>query len=267
MYRILITGAAGGIGRTLRHSLAGGYPVLRLLDIAPLGAAGKAEEHVTADITDMQAMEQACHEVDCVVHLAGVPVEQSWETVHPANVVGCYTMFEAARRAGVRRFVFASSNHAVGFHRKERALDTASLPRPDGYYGVTKVLGEALGRLYADKFGLEVACLRIGSFRERPEDRRQLSTWISPADMVHLVRCCIDAKHFHFVIAYGVSANTRSNWNNAGAAVLGYRPRDNAEQFVNEIMSQQEADDPVAGLFHGGPYCSIDYSGNLKEID
>src|SRR5574340_357765 len=113
MHRILVTGAAGGIGRTLRQGFAGGYPILRLLDIAPLGAVGKGEEHVTADITDMEAMEQACHEVDCVVHLAGVPVEQPWETVYPANVVGCYTMFEAARKAGVRRFVFASSNHAA----------------------------------------------------------------------------------------------------------------------------------------------------------
>lgn len=267
MHRILITGAAGGIGRTLRQGLAGSYPVMRLLDIAPLGALGKAEEHVIADVTDMQAMEQACRGVDCVVHLAGIPIEQPWDKVYPANIFGCYTVFEAARRASVRRFIFASSNHAVGFHRKEKTLTVDSLPRPDGYYGVTKVFGEALGRLYADKFGLEVACLRIGSFRERPEGRRQLSTWISPADMVRLTRCCIDAKHFHFVIAYGVSANTRANWDNAGAAVLGYRPQDNAEAFVDEIMSQIEPDDPVAGQFHGGPYCPIDFSGNTGEID
>jgi uronate dehydrogenase len=267
MHRILITGAAGGIGRTLRRGLAGAYPVLRLLDIAPLGAVGAGEEHVIADITDMAAMEDACREVDCLVHLAGVPVEQPWATVHPVNTVGCYTVFEAARRAGVRRFVFASSNHAVGFYRREKALDIDSLPRPDGYYGVTKVFGEALGRLYADKFGLEVACLRIGSFRERPEDRRQLSTWISPADMVRLVRCCIDAGDFHFVVAYGVSANTRSNWDNAGAAVIGYRPQDNAERFADEIMARKEADDPVAGRFHGGPYCAMDFAGNLDEID
>lgn len=267
MHRILITGAAGAIGRTLRSGLAGCYPVLRLLDIAPLGEVRCGEELVTADVNDLQAMIQACRDVDCVVHLAGVPVEAPWEKIHPANIIGCYTMFEAARQAGVRRFIFASSNHAVGFHRKEKMLYAHSLPRPDGYYGVTKVFGEALGRLYADKFGLEVACLRIGSFRERPEGRRQLSTWISPADMVRLVRCCIAAKHFHFVIAYGVSANKRSNWNNAGAAVLGYQPRDNAEKFVDEITSQQEADDPVAGQFHGGPYCSIDFLGRLNEID
>jgi uronate dehydrogenase len=263
----LITGAAGGIGRTLRHGLAGVYPALRLSDIAPLGAPGKGEEIVIADVGDMKAMEQACRDVDCIVHLAGVPVEQPWDTVYPANIFGCYTVFEAARRAGVRRFIFASSNHAVGFHRNEKTLDSASLPRPDGYYGVTKVFGEALGRLYADKFGLEVACLRIGSFRERPEGRRQLATWISPADMVRLARCCIDAEHFHFVIAYGVSANTRSTWDNSGAAVLDYQPKDNAEQFAAEILSQQEAADPVAGQFHGGPYCAVDFSGTLDEID
>jgi uronate dehydrogenase len=267
MHRILITGAAGGIGRTLRHGLAGCYPVLRLLDIAPLGIVGDSEEHVTADITDMEAMVRACQDVDCVVHLAGIPEEAPWEQIHPTNIVGCYTMFEAARRAGVRRFIFASSNHAVGYHRVERTLDASSLARPDGYYGTSKVFGEALGRLYADKFGIEVACLRIGSFRKRPENRRQLSTWISHADMVRLVSCSIDATHFHFVVAYGVSANKRSNWNNAGATILGYVPADNAEQFADEITSQKEIDDPVAVHFHGGPFCSIDFSGDLNEID
>ena len=138
--------------------------------------------------------------IDCVVHLAGMPVEAAWEKVLPLNIEGCYNVFEAARRAGVKRIIFASSNHAVGFHRRERFIDTNVVPRPDTRYGVSKVFGEALGRLYADKYGLSVACLRIGSFLtpDRPTEARQLLTWISHRDMVQLVRRCIDYPDLSF---------------------------------------------------------------------
>ena len=118
-------------------------------------------------------MEQATAGIDCVVHLAGQSTEAEWEKVLPLNIEGCYNVFEAARRSGVKRIVFASSNHAVGFHRRERFIDDTVLPRPDTRYGVSKVFGEALGRLYADKYGLSVACLRIGTFvNARPAEGR-----------------------------------------------------------------------------------------------
>src|SRR5271170_4237270 len=176
MKRILITGAAGQIGKALRQGLRGSYPLIRLLDVAPLGAAEKGEEVLTADIRDPAAIETATAGIDCVVHLAGQATEAPWEKVLPLNIEGCYNVFEAARRNGVKRIVFASSNHAIGFHRRERFIDNRVAPRPDSRYGVSKVFGEALGRLYADKHGLSVACLRIGAFRrlDRPVDARQL---------------------------------------------------------------------------------------------
>jgi nucleoside-diphosphate-sugar epimerase len=158
MKRILMTGAAGKIGSVLRKELRGFYPLIRLLDIAPLGAADDGEELYTADIRDAAALATAMVGIDCVVHLAGMSVEARWEQVLPLNIEGCYNVFEVARLGGVKRMVFASSNHAVGFHRRERFIDTNVVPRPDTRYGVSKVFGEALGRLYADKYGLSVAC-------------------------------------------------------------------------------------------------------------
>src|SRR5271169_505910 len=154
MKRLLITGAAGKIGDALRKGLRGTYSLIRLADIAPFGAADSGEEVYATDIRDIAALDKAMAGIDCVVHLAGVPEEAEWDTVLSLNIEGCFNVFESARRQGVRRIVFASSNHAVGFHRRERFIDNTVSPRPDSRYGVSKVFGEALGRLYADKYGL-----------------------------------------------------------------------------------------------------------------
>ena len=127
MKRILITGAAGQIGVALRKGLRGSYPLVRLLDVAPLGKAEGKEEVITADIRDNAAMEKAMEGIDCVVHLAGASVESPWDKVLPLNIGGCYNTFEAARRQGVKRVIFASSNHAIGFHRRERFIDNTCL--------------------------------------------------------------------------------------------------------------------------------------------
>ncbi len=267
--RILITGAAGQIGIALRQGLRGAYPLIRLLDIAPLSAAAKGEDILTADIRDLAAMEKATAGIDCVVHLAGQATEAEWEKVLPLNIEGCYNVFEAARRNGVKRVVFASSNHAVGFHRRERFIDTAVLPRPDTRYGVSKVFGEALGRLYADKYGLSVACMRIGSFvtPDRPTDARQLLTWISHRDMAQLVRRCIDHPSYHFVVVYGVSNNLRSRWDNTNAKFLGYRPEDDSEKFAAEILAQGKKENEIAAQFHGGFYIPMEFVGDPSSID
>ncbi len=267
MKRILITGAGGGIGRALRAGLHGRYPLLRLLDVTPQEAARAGEELLSADITGLGAMRAALEDVDCVVHLAGVPRENTWEAILPNNIVGTYNVFEAARLQRVKRVIFASSNHAVGYHRASRKIDTDVLPRPDSRYGVSKVFGEALGRMYADKYGLNVACLRIGSFREKPQDARQLSTWISPRDTVQLVRRCIDAPAYHYLIVYGVSANTRSRWINPNADFLGYQPQDNAEDFAAVLVGKTAPAGDPATEFHGGPFCAMEFTGDISKID
>lgn len=268
MKRILITGAAGRIGDTLRKGLRGHYSLLRLLDVAPLGEAETGEELCQTDIRDIAALDTAMTDIDCVVHLAGVPVEAPWEKVLPLNIEGCYNVFEAARRQGVKRVIFASSNHAVGFHRRERFIDNTVVPRPDTRYGVSKVFGEALGRLYADKYGLSVACLRIGSFvPDQPREARQLLTWISHRDMVQLTRRCIDHPAYHFVTVYGVSNNLRSRWDNTNVKFLGYRPVDDSEAFAAEILARGEKEDEVAAQFHGGFFCPMEFAGDPSLID
>ena len=203
------------------------------------------------------------------MHLAGVPEEAAWDQVLPLNIEGCYNVFEAARRCGVKRVIFASSNHAVGFHRRERFIDNTVDPRPDSRYGVSKVFGEALGRLYADKYGLSVACLRIGTFRtpDRPVDARQLLTWISHRDMVQLVRRCIDYPNYHFVTVYGVSNNLRSRWDNTNVKFLGYRPEDDSEIFAAEILALGVKENEIAAQFHGAHYCPMEFTGDPSQID
>lgn len=267
--RVLITGAAGNIGRTLRVHLKGRYALLRLTDIAPQEDAGPGEEVAGVDIGDMAALENSMRGIDCVIHLAGVPEEAPWDKVLPLNIEGCYNVFEAARRAGVRRVVFASSNHAVGFHRRETFIDTRVEPRPDGRYGVSKVFGEAVGRLYADKYGLSVACLRIGSFRpdNRPSESRHLLTWISHRDMAQLAIRCVEHPGYHFAVVYGVSNNLRNRWDNTPAKFLGYRPQDNAEDFAAQVLATSPPEDPIAAQFHGGMYCPIEFVGDTSRID
>jgi uronate dehydrogenase len=276
--RILITGAAGAIGTALRHGLRGRFPLLRLSDVAPLGEAAEGEEVVPADLGDPLAIGRACEGCDAVVHLGGTPVEAPWEGIHANNIVGAYNLFEAARQQGVKRVVFASSNHVIGFHRRRRPLDGDAALRPDSRYGVSKVFGEALGRLYADKHGLEVVCLRIGSFRLQPTDVRMLSTWISPRDMVDLARAALEAQDVHFEVVYGLSANSRAIWDLTGAERLGYRPQDNAEAYATAILSAPgrtgEGPVPPAStepeneqLFHGGSFCTMEFSGDPSRID
>jgi uronate dehydrogenase len=265
--RILITGAAGEIGSTLRAGLSGAYEHLRLSDIRPLGQAGSREETVQADLTDYAAVAALMKDIDCVVHLGGVPREAPWEAILPNNIAATYNVFEAARANGVRRIVFASSNHTIGYYRVSNEIGVEEPMRPDSRYGVSKVFGEAVGRLYADKHGLSVACLRIGSFRQQPGDFRQLSTWVSPRDTVQLVRRCIDAEPFHFLVLYGVSANTRARWKNPNAALIGYRPEDNAEAHASRFPAPHGDGTDPAVEFHGGPFCSLEFDGDIGRIE
>lgn len=267
MNRILITGAAGLIGDTLRKGLRGRYALMRLSDIAPLDPARDGEEIAQADLADLAAVESAMRGIDCVVHLGAIPGEDTWDKILPANVVGTWNVFEAARRQGVRRVVYASSHHAVGFYRRDRDIDQTVVPRPDGIYGVSKVFGEATGRLFADKHGLSVACLRIGAFRDKPTDRRLLYVWLSPRDAVQLVGCCIDAPDYHFITVYGISDNARSRYRNVGVEFLGYRPQDKAEDYAADIMRAPDTEDAISRQFHGGMYTPMGFDGDLTRIE
>ncbi len=264
--RVLLTGAAGGIGRCVHRALAGRYRLLRLADRVPVEPLHPDDDVRVGDLRDPAVAAAAVDGIDCLVHLAGIPKENTWDEILPNNVLATVALFEAARVAGVRRFVFASSNHAVGYHEASRDLGIDVLPRPDSRYGVSKVFGEALCRMYADKYAVDACCLRIGSFRERPEDARQLSTWIGHEDMASLVRCAIEAPPYGFALVYGVSANTRAKWHSPDAARIGWQPVQDAERWAGELESVAVGEPGSPALrFHGGGFCAQEYVARAAD--
>jgi uronate dehydrogenase len=267
MERVLITGAAGGIGRSLRLLLRGVYPAIRVSDRAPIADLAPGETDVAADLADLAAVEKAVAGVEGVIHLGGISGEDAWQPILQSNIVGTYNLFEAARRHGVRRVVFASSNHAVGFYRRRRRIGTEALLRPDSRYGVSKAFGEALGALYADKYGLKVLAIRIGNFGELPIDKRRLSIWIHPEDLLQLVRIGLEHPGLRHEVVYGASDNERSWWDNATAFRLGYRPRHRSEDHRDRALAAQAKlpPDPIGDLFHGGTFCSMEFTGDAEH--
>lgn len=217
---VLLTGSEGRIGRSLSQLLPSLGWSLRTFDRAP-GA------DVTGELTDPAALDAACAGVEAVVHLAGQPTEAPWPAVRESNIDGLYELFEAARRAGVRRVVYASSNHAAGFTPRGAGELPADTPvRPDTLYGVSKAFGEALARYYCDRYGFSVACLRIGTFAEQPPDARALATWLSPTDCAALVDRCLTAEPFGFATIWAVSANSGRWWSVANP--VGWTPTSDA---------------------------------------
>lgn len=266
--RVLLTGAAGYVGGVLRDGLAGRYPVLRVSDMASLGDAREGEEVVQGDIRNPADVERMMEGVDAVVHMGAHPVENSWENILETNIAGTYNVIDAARRHGAKRFIFASSNHAIGFYRRERTIGADVPARPDSRYGLSKAFGEDLGSLYADKHGLGFMAMRIGTCIPRPTNARILSTWISHRDMVHLVQVGIETPRLHFAIVYGMSNNSRAWWDNSVAHALGYRPQDNAEDYAEEIMAMAKPEDAdnIALQFQGGVFASAEFDGNVGEV-
>ena len=256
MKNVLITGAAGDVGTYLRQELAGKYR-LRLSDKRVLKAA-KGERFIKGDISRMADALKITKGVDAIVHLGGYSVEGPWEAIHKANIVGCYNVFEAARRNGVKRILFATSNHAVGFYRRDQTIDHRVYPKPDSRYGVSKVFGEALGSLYADKYGMEVFLMRIGNANRQPIDKRRLSIWVSPRDLAQLVSIGIDHPDIRFEIVYGVSGNKRSWYDNSNALRLGYRPQDDSESLAQEILRKERPGDPRAEMYQGGTFVHVE---------
>lgn len=265
---VLITGSGGKIGRSLATLLPELGWQLRGFDRQP--AAEPVEqvhgpiEQVHGDITDPHALDRAMAGVRAVVHLAGQSTEAPWPVIREANIEGTFQVFEAARRAGVRRVVYASSNHAVGFTPRQPspagsrkspdggpaadlAADTPA--RPDTLYGVSKVFGEALGRYYCDRYGMQVACLRIGTFDDTPPDARAMATWLSPRDCARLVDACLRTDRLGFALVWGVSANRDRWWSLDAGHALGYQPLDDASRRRSDPPAAADAAELVGGGF------------------
>jgi uronate dehydrogenase len=254
--RLLLTGAAGGLGRELRTRLKGYCEVLRLSDVASLGSAAQGEELVNARLEDRAAMRNLLRGVDAVVHLGGVSVEVPFDPILEANIVGVYNLYEAARVNGVKRIVFASSNHVTGFYRQDEVVSPRDPVRPDSMYGVSKAFGENIARFYFDRYGVETACLRIGSSFPAPNDRRMLATWLSYDDLERLVVACLAAPVVGHSIVYGMSDNRVTWWDNRSAAHLGYRPEDSSERFRADTEARQptlDQSDPTV-IYQGGAF-------------
>ena len=239
---VLLTGAAGGVGSFLRESLPGYGYTLRLSDIAPVDGAPDA---LAVDLSDRAAVREAVRGIDAVVHLGGLSLENTFDNILSANIEGAYNLYEAVRAEGVRRVVFASSNHVVGFaDRPEHPQDGKYLLpvvtpyRPDTFYGVSKCFGESLASLYADKYGVETVSVRIGSCFATPRNTRMLETWLSPADCARLVHAALTAPDVRHTVVYGTSANTRGWWDLAPARALGYEPQDDSEAYAAEVVAE-----------------------------
>jgi uronate dehydrogenase len=253
--RLLLTGAAGGLGQVLRESLKPFAQTLRLSDIADLGVAKENEEIVSCDLADKAALDALVTGVDAIVHMGGISTEHSFEQILEANIKGVFHLYEGARRHGVKRIVFASSNHVIGFHKQDELLDANCAKRPDGYYGLSKSFGEDLSRFYFDRYGIETACLRIGSSFPEPKDRRMLITWLSYRDLTELIRCCLFAPELGHTIAYGASDNRDKWWDNSAAAHLGFKPQDSSEPFRAKAESVPPlAEGDPARIYQGGGF-------------
>ena len=261
MKTVLITGAAGDIGTHLSRELAGRY-ILRLSDRRPLKPP-RGQTFVRADISKMPDALRITRGVDAIVHLGGYSVEGPWPAILQANIVGGYNVFEAARRNRVKRILFPTSNHAVGYYRRDQTIDHRVYIKPDSRYGVSKVFGEALGSLYADKYGMECFMIRIGNVNPRPIDKRRLSIWLSPRDLAQLVSIGIDHPDVKFEIVYGISRNTRAWYDNSNAFRLGYRPEDDSEVYAAEVLAREKPSrDAVAEAHQGGTFCTAEAVAN-----
>jgi uronate dehydrogenase len=256
--RLLLTGAAGGLGRVLRPRLKRLCRVLRVSDIAAMDAAGAGEEAVVAPLQDGAAVHALVAGVEAIVHLGGISVEGPFEPILEANIVGLWNVYEAARRHAVKRIIFASSNHVTGFYRQDEVISPREPMRPDGHYGLSKAFGENLSRFYFDRYGLETVCLRIGSSFPEPKDRRMLATWLSYDDLERLVVASLTTPVVGHSVVYGMSDNTTTWWDNTSAAHLGYRPQDSSEPFRAAAEARQptlDANDPAV-RFQGGGFVS-----------
>jgi uronate dehydrogenase len=256
--KVLVAGAAGSIGRVVTVGLADRGHVVVGLDRVPQ-PDGEEGAWYTVDATDPDAVAEVFEEesVDAVVHLAGRPDEATLPDSLTSHVVTTGALLDAMVEHDVRRLVYASSNHAVGRAPRTDLLGTDARPRPDTFYGVAKVAAEALMSLYADRYGIDAVACRIGSFLERPETVRNLSTWLSHDDCVRMVEAALTAPAPGFAVLYGISRNTRAWWDLEPGRALGYEPQDDAEDFRGAILPRPA--DQAEAAHVGGPYATAEF--------
>lgn len=263
--RLLLTGAAGALGRVLRPAMRAHASILRVSDIEPMDVEG-SDEVVVCDLADKAGTDALVAGCDAIVHLGGISVERPFEEIIESNIRGTFHLYEGARRHGVKRVVFASSNHVVGFHRQDEHLETDCERRPDGYYGISKAFGEDLSRFYFDRYGIETVCLRIGSAYAAPKDQRMLSTWLSFGDLEALVGRSLLAPEVGHLIAYGMSANPSVWWSNAKAARLGFEPRDTSASFEGASALPAAPPGSPEARYQGGSFVVRGPYETLPEV-
>ena len=254
--RILLTGAGGGLGTQLRPFLRERCNSLRLSHLRPIELTDPSEEMATLDLADFSKVLEATRDVDAIIHMGGVSKENTFENILQGNILGLYNVFEAARQNKVKRVIWGSSVHAVGYHKRTDVLQTDCVTKPDSLYGVSKVFGEGLAQYYFDKFGVESVSIRIGSSFPEPSDWRMLSTWLSYDDLKHLIERCLVVPKVDHTIVFGCSNNDQSFWDNRNVGYLGYRPKDNAEDFrsrLEETVSKPPYDDTII-TYQGGAF-------------
>lgn len=251
---VLLTGAAGLLGTELRSRLAPLVKKLRSTDITPLSAPAANEELVQADLGDLSMASRLVEGMDAIVHFGGLSKEADFASICRVNIIGMQSLYEAARQAKVKRIVFASSVHAIGFYEQTDVIDAAAPTRPDSNYGLAKVFGENLAQMYWDKHGLETVSIRIGSCEPAPSNRRHLLSWLSFGDMFQLVERSLTASRVGHTIVYGASDNSASFWDNHRAKHLGYRPNDSADKYRKPILEAHPNPDrdDVVMRYQGG---------------
>lgn len=256
-HRLLLTGAAGGLGKILRPRLAAFADIVRVSDLGrALGETAAAhEEVVSCNLADRTATDALIAGCDAIVHLGGVSVERPFEEILEANIKGVFNVYEAARRHGVKRVVFASSNHVTGFYRQDEHIDTRDIRRPDGYYGLSKSFGEDMAQFNYDRYGIETVSIRIGWSFPAPKDRRSLASWLSYDDLTELMRCSLFTPRVGHTVVYGMSDNPTTWWSNRHAEHLKFKARDTSDIFRAAIEAQPlpAADDPVR-VYQGGVF-------------
>ena len=259
-HRLLLTGAAGGLGRALRSLLTANCDVLRLSDKSAIGEVQAGEEIVLADLANAAEVDAMVAGCDAIVHLGGISVEAPFEAILQANILGVYHLYEAARQHGVKRVVFASSNHVTGFYKQSETLTADHPARPDSYYGVSKAFGEDFSRFYFDRYGIETACVRIGSSFPEPRDRRMLATWLSFDDLHRLITACLSTPVLGHSIVFGMSDNAVTWWDNSRARHVGYVPQDSSDVFREAVFARTpvpDLNDPAA-IYQGGGFVKAD---------
>lgn len=265
--RILLTGAAGRLGSVLRPGLAHLATTIRLADREPLGELKPNEEAAIFDLADMEVTIEAAQDCDAIVHFGGAPHECPWRTVLDSSIRGSYHIYEGARKHGVKRVIYASSVHAIGYHEVEAQIGLGAPHRPDSLYGVSKCFVESLSRLYWDKYGIETACLRIFSSFPEPADRRMLWSYLSFADCVRLVEAALTAPRVGHSVSFGISDNKVKPVDNSGANHLGFTPQDSSEPIRAAVEARTPIPDPhrPSVRYLGGWFCELGHPDDEPE--